>query len=88
MNPARDFAPRLFAYLAGWGNLALPGNNYFWVPILGPLLGAGLGGFLYEKILSNNWITKPVQAEKRETSSLEQSVSYIKPKFDVKFFHS
>ncbi|MHB1651451.1 MAG: MIP/aquaporin family protein [Desulfitobacteriaceae bacterium] len=50
MNPARDFGPRLFAYLAGWRS-ALPGDNYFWVPIFGPILGAGLGGLLYEKVL-------------------------------------
>lgn len=52
MNPARDFGPRLFAFLSGWGQQALPGNNYFWVPIVGPIMGAGLGGLLYEKVLS------------------------------------
>lgn len=49
MNPARDFGPKLFLFLAGWGSVGLPGpNNYFWVPIVGPIIGALAGGFLYE----------------------------------------
>jgi len=48
MNPARDFGPRLFAALAGWGSVVLPGlGNYFWVPIAGPIVGAVVGGHLY-----------------------------------------
>lgn len=48
MNPARDFGPRLFAAMAGWGRVVLPGiDGYFWVPILGPIAGAVIGGFLY-----------------------------------------
>jgi glycerol uptake facilitator protein len=47
INPARDFGPRLFAWIAGWGKEAMPGNygnvnDYFWVPIVGPLIGAAI----------------------------------------------
>src|SRR5207244_13498480 len=53
INPARDFGPRLFAALAGWGQVALPGNgpwysNYFWVPIVGPLIGGVIGVLVYD----------------------------------------
>ena len=49
INPARDFGPRLFAWLSGWGAVALPGiNNYFWVPIVGPLIGAVAGAYAYD----------------------------------------
>ncbi len=49
INPARDFGPRVFAWLAGWGKVALPGaHGYMWVPIVGPLVGAVLGVAVYE----------------------------------------
>jgi glycerol uptake facilitator len=52
INPARDFGPRLFAALAGWGKVALPGvDNYFWVPIVGPLVGAVIAAFVYHHLI-------------------------------------
>jgi glycerol uptake facilitator protein len=49
INPARDFGPRLFCFLFGWGAQALPApQNYWWVPIAGPLLGGVTGGGLYQ----------------------------------------
>ena len=53
-NPARDFGPRLFAYFAGWGTIALPGlKDLGWltVYIIAPTLGAVLGGGLYDAAL-------------------------------------
>jgi glycerol uptake facilitator protein len=53
-NPARDFGPRLFAALAGWGTIALPGPRgagFLTVYILSPVLGALAGGALYTRIL-------------------------------------
>jgi len=65
LNPARDFGPRLFAALAGWGQVALPGNgpwysNYFWVPIVGPLVGGVIGVFVYEFFIKNVLIARGV----------------------------
>jgi glycerol uptake facilitator protein len=49
INPARDFGPRVLAWLAGWGSVALPGvNSYFWIPIVGPLVGGVTGAFVYD----------------------------------------
>jgi glycerol uptake facilitator protein len=53
-NPARDFGPRLFAALAGWGSIALPGQTptgFLTVYILSPTLGAVLGGGLYQFVI-------------------------------------
>ncbi|SEF92181.1 glycerol uptake facilitator protein [Bryocella elongata] len=52
LNPARDFGPRLFCFFAGWGASALPSpDNYWWIPILAPLLGAVVGGGAYQVLI-------------------------------------
>ncbi|MGZ4181530.1 MAG: MIP/aquaporin family protein [Solirubrobacteraceae bacterium] len=53
INPARDFGPRLFAWIAGWGKIAIPGNygnvnSYLWIPIVGPFVGGLVGAFVYD----------------------------------------
>ncbi|GAB3422403.1 glycerol uptake facilitator protein GlpF [Erwinia aphidicola] len=67
LNPARDFGPKLFAWVAGWGNVAFTGARdipYFLVPIFGPLVGASLGAFGYRALIANNLPGKV--AEKQE----------------------
>ena len=58
INPARDLGPRLLAWVAGWGNLAVPGNGpwfsaYMWVPILGPLIGGVIGVIIYDLFIGD-----------------------------------
>ncbi|WP_078900336.1 MIP/aquaporin family protein [Streptomyces sp. SBT349] len=57
INPARDFGPRLFTFLAGWGDIALPGqfdwfSHYWWIPIVGPLIGGLVGVAAYDLLIS------------------------------------
>jgi len=52
INPARDFGPRLFCFIAGWGSSALPSpDSYWWIPILGPLIGGVVGGGAYQLLI-------------------------------------
>ncbi|KGK87596.1 MIP family channel protein [Clostridium sp. HMP27] len=52
MNPARDFGPRLVALLSGWGSTVIGPNGYgLIVPIFAPIIGAILGGGIYEKLV-------------------------------------
>ena len=53
LNPARDFGPRLVAFVMGWGNAALSDavGGWFWVYILAPILGGAVAALLFKYIL-------------------------------------
>jgi glycerol uptake facilitator protein len=52
INPARDLGPRAFAFIAGWGSSAFPSpQNYWWIPIAGPLIGGIIGGAAYQYLI-------------------------------------
>jgi glycerol uptake facilitator protein len=55
INPARDLGPRLAAALLGWGPAVFSSHGaYFWVPIVGPLVGGVLGILLYDLALGRH----------------------------------
>jgi glycerol uptake facilitator protein len=58
INPARDLGPRLFAWLQGWEDIAVPGdygnvNSYMWIPIVAPIVGGLVGAFVYDFFIHN-----------------------------------
>lgn len=57
-NPARDFAPRLFSFFAGWGEIAFTTNGIGWltVYILSPFVGALIGGFVASKLVYDDGV--------------------------------
>ena len=53
INPARDFGPRLASFLTGYDGAWRDqyGDLYFWVPIIGPIVGGVLGAGLYRVLI-------------------------------------
>ncbi|KAG2206495.1 hypothetical protein INT47_008512 [Mucor saturninus] len=48
INPARDFGPRLFTAVAGWGMDVFTVHHYYaFVPMLAPILGGLIGGLVF-----------------------------------------
>jgi glycerol uptake facilitator protein len=54
INPARDFGPRLASFITGYDTAFEDqrGALYFWVPIVGPLIGGLLGAGAYKVAIS------------------------------------
>ena len=57
INPARDLGPRLFILMVGFPNAFSRGNNlfdyYWWIPLLGPVLGAIIGTVSYQLLFAD-----------------------------------
>ena len=52
-NPARDFGPRVWSAIAGWGSVPFSANGWGWltVYVVAPLVGAQAGGLCYRIFL-------------------------------------
>jgi MIP family channel proteins len=56
INPARDFGPRLFTAVAGWGGRVFTAaNDWWWVPVVAPLVGGVIGGWTYDAFIGNRF---------------------------------
>jgi glycerol uptake facilitator protein len=65
-NPARDLGPRLVAFAAGWGEIAIPGpRGFLHVYVVAPILGALAGGGLYERVLRRVFTPETAATGKR-----------------------
>ena len=60
LNPARDFGPRVVAYFCGWGKAALPDTvgGWFWVYVLGPIVGGALAAGFFRFVLDPMLVAK------------------------------
>lgn len=60
INPARDLGPRLLTLVAGFRNTGFESGVWL-VPVIGPLLGALLGGLVYEVMIRPYLPEQPVE---------------------------
>jgi len=59
INPARDFGPRLFTFVAGWGSgVFSAANGWWWVPVIAPLVGGVVGAFAYDVMVGSRFADK------------------------------
>jgi glycerol uptake facilitator protein len=60
LNPARDLGPRVWAFLAGWGEIAFPGpRGGFWIPTISTIIGGLFGGAVYKYIFRSIYPAQP-----------------------------
>ncbi len=65
INPARDFGPRLFTFVAGWGGgVFTAAHGWWWVPIVAPCVGGVVGGWAYDACVGDHF------AEAQATSTV------------------
>ncbi|XP_059110111.1 aquaporin-7 isoform X2 [Peromyscus eremicus] len=64
INPSRDLPPRIFTFIAGWGKQVFSaGDNWWWVPVVAPTLGAYIGGIVYLGIIHPSIPRNPQRPE-------------------------
>jgi len=64
INPARDFGPRLFTFVAGWGGeVFTAGNGWWWVPIVAPCVGGVFGAWAYDVLVGDRFPVRERTAE-------------------------
>ncbi|XP_019412394.1 PREDICTED: aquaporin-10 [Crocodylus porosus] len=85
INPARDFGPRLFTYVAGWGPqvfrwVTRAGHGWWWVPVVAPLVGAVVGSMLYQVLVAFHHPPAPESTHELEVEKQKEiPIFIIKP---------
>lgn len=76
INPSRDLPPRFFTFVAGWGTEVFRVKNWWWVPVVAPLLGAYLGGIIYVVFVGSTIPRELVEYEDHRTPVLPKTMPH------------
>jgi len=72
LNPAREFGPRLWMLVVGYGTNAIPGPNFhILITTLMPLIGGPLGAYIYDYIVHQH-LPVPVGPDVAEVPATEE----------------
>ncbi|GFS40147.1 aquaporin-10 [Nephila pilipes] len=89
LNPARDLGPRIFTALSGWGlkTFSVRKWMWFWIPVVGPHVGALLGVWLYYFFIEMPYRNYELLLNGRELERVQEqvpstSVSITEPSLD------
>ncbi|XP_034157370.2 aquaporin-10b [Pangasianodon hypophthalmus] len=53
INPARDIGPRVFTFIAGWGDEVFrAGAGWWWIPLVATCVGGLVGSLIYELLIA------------------------------------
>lgn len=75
LNPARDFGPRVWMLLVGYGSNAIPGPNFnIWITTLLPLVGGPLGAYVYDFFIHQHLpVAAPVGPDVAQKAAAERA---------------
>jgi glycerol uptake facilitator protein len=70
LNPARDFGPRMVAWLFGWGKAAFPDQTggFIFIYIVSPILGGSMASLFFVKVL------EPLMKQKGERCNCNDDI--------------
>uniref|UniRef100_A0A8C5D5G2 Uncharacterized protein n=1 Tax=Gouania willdenowi TaxID=441366 RepID=A0A8C5D5G2_GOUWI len=78
--PARDLGSRLFTAVAGWGTVVFSAeNNWWWVPVVGPMIGGPIGALLHYLFIKPGGKKEKEEEVELESESESESNSYHLP---------
>ena len=83
INPARDFGPRLWIALFSGGASFSEHNYYFWIPIVGPLLGGVVGALVFDYTIGKVLAAKML-GKSGTTETVGEAVREVSPDAEVR----